>query len=304
MGGWSTRSGGRGRQRLLRFVAALTLAASPRLAAAADPALALALDRTLPLSGRDFGLPAAIAAGPFGRLFLADPGRGTVLRVDSTATVLFAFDSPAGQPGMEPLDVEVTGFKVYVLDAQSNALLRFSDQGSFLDVLRTFNGPGGELPRVISVDNSNRVLVCMPFLHVVRVLDERNRDEITVGGLGSELGEFVRPNGVAFAPNGAFFVADTGNHRMQRFTGVGNFETAFGDSLSEPRGCAVGEAGELYVADPGRRALHLYGPTGVHRDELLLPGYRPIDVTVVGDTAWVLSADPPAILRVRVQRGR
>jgi DNA-binding beta-propeller fold protein YncE len=293
-----------GRKWLWRLAAGLALCVSPRLASAVDPALTLALDRVVPLSGHDFGLPSAIAAGPLGRLYLADPGRGTVFRVDSTAAVLYAFDSPANQPGMQPLDIEVTGFKVYVLDAQSNAIFRFSDRGSFLDVLRTFDAPRGELPRAISADNSNRVLVCMPFQHQVRVFDERNRDEITVGGLGSEPGEFLRPLGVAFAPDGSFFVADTGNRRMQRFGGVGNFEAAFADSLAEPRGCAVGQAGELYVADPGRRVLHLFGPTGIHRDELLLPDFRPIDVTVVGDTAWALSADPPAILRVRVQRGR
>ncbi len=303
MGGWCTRNGRPVRSRILGLAgAALVIGSSPALGV--EPALSLRLERTLSLGRRDFGLPSAIAAGPLGRVYIADPGRGTVLRVDSTAAVLFAFDSPSTQPGMQPLDLEVAGFKVYVLDAQSNAILRFSDQGSFLDVLRTFDSSKGELPRSISLDNSNRVLVCMPTLHRVLVVDERNQNEILVGGLGSEPGEFLRPQGGTFAPDGTFFVSDTGNHRMQRFTAVGNFERTFADSLSEPRGCAVGGAGELYVADPDRRAVNLFGPTGILRQHLVLPEYRPIDVTVVGDTAWALSADPPAILRVRVQRGR
>jgi DNA-binding beta-propeller fold protein YncE len=286
------------------LVAVLACCLKCRLALAAEPAMALTLERTVALTGHDFGQPAAIAAGALGRLFLADPGRGTVVRIDSAATVVYAFDSPANQPGMQPVDLEVTGFKVYVLDAQANAIFRFSDRGSFLDMLRSFNGPSGELPRAISADNSNRVLLCMPLLHQVVVIDERNADEISVGGLGADPGDFLRPNGVAFAPDGSFFVADTGNHRMQRFTGVGNFESAFGDSLVEPRGCAVGPTGELLVADPARRSVVLFSPAGIRRDELHVPDARPVDVTVVGDTAWALSADPPAILRIRVQRGR
>jgi len=310
VGGGRTRNRARGRKAkrdpgaALGALLALAAGLGPRPALAAEPAVGLILERTLLLAPRDCTLPAAVAAGSLGRLFLADPGRGTVLRVDSTAAVRFAFDSPPEQPGMEPVDVEVTGFKVYVLDGQANALYRFSDQGSFLDVLRRFDGPAGELPAAISVDGSNRVLVCMPLQNLVRVVGERNQDEITVGGLGAEPGEFLRPQGVAFAPGGTFFVADTGNRRVQRFSAVGNFERAFADSLGEPRGSAVGPAGELYVADPARRSLHLFGPAGTHRDELPLSGFRPIDVTVVGDTAWALSADPPAILRVRVQRGR
>ena len=75
------------------------------------------------------------------------------------------------------------------------------------------------------------------------------------------------------------------------------------DSLREPRGLAAGAGGELFVADPRRRAVQLFGPRGERRFELRLERYTPTDVAVVGDTLWVLSTEPAALLRAHVVRG-
>jgi sugar lactone lactonase YvrE len=108
---------------------------------------------------------------------------------------------------------------------------------------------------------------------------------------------------VAFANDGGFYVADTGNVRIQHFTAVGNFADAFADSLGEPRGLAVGPGGEVMVADPRCHCVHLFGPTGGQRAALHLPEFQPMDVACVGDTVWVLSSAPPALLRARLLRG-
>jgi sugar lactone lactonase YvrE len=286
------------------WLGCLAWMALARPAAGLDPATGLELEKTFELGPPSFGRPVAVAAGALGRLYLADTGRGAVLRIGADGRVLFEFQSPSGSPGLQPLDLEVTGFKVYVLDAQSSALVRYGDSGSFLDVLRSFADARGEMPRSLSVDTSGRVLLCQTPLHQVRVLDQASETETVVGGLGDGPGEMSRPAGVAFASEGDFYVADTGRARIQRFSAVGNFETAFGDSLREPRGLAVGGGGELYVADPKRRAVLLFGPSGMLRATLALADWQPVDVTVVGDTVWALSAAPPALLRARVLRGR
>jgi len=286
-------------------VAVLAPAAACAAGAASAPneATGLVLESAIELSGRPIGRPVAIAAGPLGGVYLADAARGNVLRFDAVGTILFEFESPQGQPGLQPLDIAVTGFKVYVLDAQSSALLRYSDEGSFLDVLRSFEPGRGELPQSLAVDTTGRVLLCQSSLHQVSLLDQSHRVEAVVGGFGSRPGDLSRPLGVAFASDGTFYVADTGNRRIERFTAVGNFIAAFADSLAEPRGLDVAGTGELCVADPRRRSVHLFGPTGVHRAELVFDRFEPIDVALVGDTLWVLSASPPALLRVRVLRG-
>ncbi len=48
----------------------------------------------------------------------------------------------------------------------------------------------------------------------------------------AEPGGFVSPEGAAGAPNGDFYVADTGNHRVQEFTANGEFVLMFGDDVN------------------------------------------------------------------------
>lgn len=271
-------------------------------ASAAGSATSLAPEERIELAARDFVEPVALAVAALGRLYVADVGRGAVVRVGKEGRAEFEFEPPPGQVGLQPLDLEVTGFQVYVLDAQSNALLRFTDRGAYLDVLQSFRGQDLETPRAIAVDAAGRVLLAQPAQHLVRLVDETQRAETLVGGFGKRPGEMQRPSGVTFAARGAFYVADTGNRRIQRFSSVGNFEAALADSLLEPRGLAVAPRGELFVADPGRRAVHLFGPSGAHRASLAVDLGTPIDVSVAGDTLWVLVIEPHALLRVRVVR--
>ena len=249
--------------------------------------------------------PVAVAAGPLGQVFIADGGRGTVLRVGDQGSVEYEFEFPPQQSGLQPLDLDVTGFQVFVLDAVSKALLRFSHEGAYLDVLQSFVEGNRGLPGAVSVDATGRVLVTDPSRHVVRLVDETQKIESVIGGFGTRPGELSRPGGVAFTSQGAFYVADTGNRRVQRFDEVGNYVSTPVDSLREPRGIATGGAGLVFVADAGGavHALTTRAEDGGQHVILELPGVQPIDVTAQGEHLWVLSRQPRALLRVRVVWG-
>jgi len=279
----------------------LAVAVAAATAVHSEPARSLRVDSVLALPAPRFVQPIAVATGALGRLFVADAGQGSVVRLDAEGATRYEFEPPPGQTRLQPLDLEVTGFQVYVLDALARALLRYSDQGAFLDVLQRFGT--AEMPRALAVDAAGRVVFAVTARHQVRVVDESQRDETTIGGFGRRPGEFVRPSGIACASRGAIWVADTGNARLQRFSAVGNFECASRDSLRAPRGIAVGSAGEVFVADPERRAVHLLGPTGAHRFLFHLAPSTPLDVAARGDTLWVLCAEPSTLVRLRVERG-
>ncbi|HET7088519.1 MAG TPA: flippase activity-associated protein Agl23 [Anaerolineae bacterium] len=55
-----------------------------------------------------------------------------------------------------------------------------------------------------------------------------------IGSAGSDEGQFVSPHGVAIAPNGSIYVADSNNHRVVKFDGDGRFVKAFGTWSGEP----------------------------------------------------------------------
>ena len=102
-----------------------------------------------------------------------------------------------------------------------------------------------------------------------RVLLELGRG----GKSGREPGEFKKPSGVALDAQGAIYVADTGNGRVQIFSSSGAFTRQFpmpprrgpgshddaedeGLRFGEPVAVAVDAAGRIYIADrSGGRAL-------------------------------------------------
>lgn len=273
------------------------------IAAPAHADADLQVEAILPLEYPDFVEPSAIAAGPLGQLFLADIGRNSLVRLDTLLQVLYEFGPAEGQLELLPVDMAVSGFQVYVLDAASNALLRYTDSGAYLDVLRSFREERIETPRAVDIDPAGRVLLVNEARHTGRVLDETQQDESLVGGFGSRTGELSSPSGGAFAPDGSFFVSDTGNGRVQHFSRVGNLEPTAFAGIVEPRGMCTGPFGGLWVADVGAPGLHWYLPGSYEHRFLPLADLHPVDVCILGNTAYVLSDEPPALIRIRLRRG-
>ena len=83
----------------------------------------------------------------------------------------------------------------------------------------------------------------------------------TIGSPGSQPGQFQAPRGIAFAPDGSMYVADSRNHRIQRFSTDGQLMNSWGSfadvaqgnapggTFNEPWGIAVAPDGSVFVAD-------------------------------------------------------
>lgn len=114
-----------------------------------------------------------------------------------------------------------------------------------------------------------------------------------VGTSGMEAGQFNAPRGIAFAPDGSFYVADSRNHRIQHFSAEGNFlgmwgsfsggapELAQPGMFNEPWGVAVGPDGSVYVTDTWNHRIQKFTPEGKF---LLAWGHYGLAET--GDAFW------------------
>jgi len=76
--------------------------------------------------------------------------------------------------------------------------------------------------------------------------------------------------GIAFDAKGGFYVADTGNFRVQHFdkarkwlANIGKFGNEDGAFL-DPVGIAVGPDGLVYVSDDARNDVQVFMPAGKH----------------------------------------
>jgi DNA-binding beta-propeller fold protein YncE len=87
-------------------------------------------------------------------------------------------------------------------------------------------------------------------------------------GLGAPDGDFYSPWGLAVAPDGTVYVADSLNDRIQKFSASGTFLGKWGQ-VDNPRGVATDQAGNVYVADSSHNRVIKFSSSG---DSLLAFG--------------------------------
>ncbi len=96
-------------------------------------------------------------------------------------------------------------------------------------------------------------------------------------------GTFYEPWGIAVAPDGSVFVADTWNSRIQKFTADGKFVNMWGFlgqadtpfALWGPRDIAIDSKGNLFVADTGNKRVVEYDGSGNYITQFGTAGLEP-----------------------------
>ncbi len=95
-----------------------------------------------------------------------------------------------------------------------------------------------------------------------------------IGEPGFEPGQFQKPHGIAIAPDGSLYIADSNNHRIQHLDADGNVlhtwgsyaDSSQGDApggtFFEPWGITVGPDGSVYVADTWNHRIQKFTPEG------------------------------------------
>jgi DNA-binding beta-propeller fold protein YncE len=230
---------------------------------------------TGPLAGGEL---AFMAVEPGGNLFVSDAKRASVLRVDPTGRVVSQWGpSLGGEQLVEPAGVAVFGDSYYVLDRGTPRVFRLDVSGQAQAVLDLQSlGPYGL--NGLAVDSSGNLYAADTGRNRVLVFSPAGQLLKQVGHSGNDLGGFTQPMMLAFAPDGAFFVADWENGRIERFDatfqGTDVWSTGF-----RPFGVAVDRAGRVYAPDFEHRRVEAYTPRGVSLGELGSAGSPAIDLS-------------------------
>ena len=130
-------------------------------------------------------------------------------------------------------------------------------------------------------------------------------------------GGFNNPKVMAFAPDGSMYVADTMNHRIQKFDAARNFVKSWGSQgnapgqFNEPWGIAVGADGSVYVADTWNHRIEkfdadgnfitawgVFGDVGENYQENLLQLYGPRALAADKDgNVWVMDTGNERVIQ-------
>ena len=131
----------------------------------------------------------------------------------------------------------------------------------------------------------------------------------TLGVCGTGEGEFNQPRGLAVAPDGRIFVADTGNKRIVVLGPQGEFLAAWGQAgegpgeFVEPFEVAVDRDGTVWVLDAVRQLLLHFDEGGKFLEEVAptSPWYRPRGFDLAADGTFYV-ADTGGVRIVQVAR--
>jgi NHL repeat len=250
--------------------------------------------------------PEGVALAPGGDLYVADARVHVVRRVEPV-TGIVTLVAGTGEPGFSgdggrasaarlraPRGVCVapTG-DVYVADAEAHVVRKISALTGTISTVVGAGRPGawgdGNLassaalhtPAGVAISAEGDLFIAERGTHRVRRVLASSGLVVTAAGLAgpgyagdngpASSARFHAPEGVALAPNGDLYVADTGNHvvrRIARSTGIvttvvgtgapgdaGDGGAATGARLRAPRALAFGPAGDLYIADTGNHRV-------------------------------------------------
>lgn len=211
-------------------------------------------------------------------------------------------EPPLGAPGSLPGQLSgPTGVtrafdgNIYVANTGNDRIEVFAPDGTTLPALGgPGSGPGqfSEPSSVYGLAGESSLLVLDAGNNRVQKL---SLNGIPVAGFngpsgtGSLPGFFNAPQGITADVDGRFWVADTGNDRVQAFGADGTYLETIGEgTLSRPRGVALGLDGTLYVSDSGHSQVVAYAP-GAPRNgpgaQVVGPGSLPGQVKDPGGIA-------------------
>ena len=253
-------------------------------------------------------------------LFVSDTGNNTVRKVTASGVVT----SLTGSVFNGPRGIVAVGTDLYVADSENHAIRKVTSAGvvtpfagSDAGVEGFANGTGTaarfRMPKGIATDGSF-LYVADTGNHAVRKIDIGSAAVTTVAGDGTPglptdtPSRFRSPEGIAFL-GGNIYVADTGNHAVQKVTPAGvatNFagssagvsgsvdDTGTAARFHTPRGIA-GVDPFLYVADTGN---HTVRRISTSRKVITFAGDPGAATTINGDPSAARMNAPTGIAGV------
>jgi streptogramin lyase len=224
--------------------------------------------------------PNGLALDAVGNLYVTDAANDRVHKYTPAGvriTTWGSFGAGPGQfwvPGAITVDAEAN---VYVMDANNHRLQKFSGAGAVVDrwpavYLRDLRGPEGSTtfgdPVAVAAGLDDAMYV-VDASSVVKV-NSTGGEPIVWGSFGTGNGRFNFPAGVGSDRLGNAYVADTGNHRIQKLTSAGAYVTqwgTFGNAIgqfSSPVSVATDPAGDVYVADRDNQRIQKFFSNGTY----------------------------------------
>jgi DNA-binding beta-propeller fold protein YncE len=271
--------GSRSPLRGLRGAAGALLAAGALALGAAAPAGAVPSQAPSdPLAGASIGfepIPLSLATDSLGHVYMTNvQWMSTILQYSDAGELLASWGQFTASSGFQARGIATDAAgDVWVADEVGGKVVELGTDGS---VLRSWPAKAG----AIAIGTNGDV-----YLLEDDQVDRRSPDGTLISTWGSKNGsggKFTEPFGIATAPNGDVYVADTYGDKIESFDAEGNFLHSFGGYgygpglFTYPYGLAVSPTnGEVYVTDTAGDRIVIFSGEGNYVGTFGHSGGRP-----------------------------
>lgn len=211
--------------------------------------------------------PGGLAVDARGNVYLSDPEAHAILKFDPNGRFLKTWGQfGAGSTGLNtPLGLAVDGRgNLLIADGGNGLIKRFTPEGGLVGSFGQ-DGPDASrlvFPRGVAVNSRGEIVVLDRAQAVLFASDGRRI--AAWGKQGAAEGEFADPQGIGVDALDCVYVADSGNHRLQKFDPRGRFLCAWGGPgtgpmmMSDPCAVAVDSKGAVHVAERNNRRIQIF----------------------------------------------
>jgi DNA-binding beta-propeller fold protein YncE len=241
-------------------------------------------------SEEELSPPSGLCFTNEGHLLLADDFNHRVQVYDSQFNHLFSFGSKGKEPGQfqypKGMAVDPDG-NIYVADCWNHRIQKFDAKGTPLLTFGTCGDGIGELnePYDLLIEPSGNLVVVERYNHRIQFFNSQGISLGWVGDRGTVLEEqlaelqetpanflnptlFEFPTSIAKDSQGNYFITDSGNHRVRKFSPQWQEILSFGEMGSEPGQfqyplcVSIAPNDLLYVADLNNERIQVFSPFG------------------------------------------
>jgi hypothetical protein len=200
----------------------------------------------------------------------------------------------------QPKDITIDNDgNIYVIDSGKHRVLKYdsSGKGLMFEALKRDCGSTPEREERKMVSNAINV-----NYFVKDDLDPKGwRSHASIPG--NAAGQYYIPVSIAVDKGNCLYIADTGNHRIQKFAPDGAFVSKFAEGrLNSPKGITVDGLGNIWVADTGNHRIVQFNPAGDFVKEYKSDEYEinPQKILIRGGKLYIADAnhDKPLIWNV------